>query len=361
MHPTKQFPATYAEGRSNFLSAAEVAGARLRSYQNPLRGPDGERLFTDAAWIGPAEARRVLITVSGTHGVEGFAGSGIQNSALRGGLYRALPDDVAVLLIHALTPFGFAWLRRTNEDGVDVARNFLDFTAPLPENRFYDSYAADLVPARWSGEEREHADARLFAFLNEHGLDALKAALARGQYSHWFAPFFGGHAPTWSNRALRAILREHAAAAREVFVVDYHTGLGGRATGQLISSEQPTTAAHQRAIECWGDKVVSVYASDTVAYEVTGDPLPVFQAELPRARVASAAYEFGTVAPFDVLQALRGDHWLHAHGDLHSTEAREIKSNVRDAFYCDSDDCRGSVFDLAATAEREALSALEGA
>ena len=37
-----------------------------------------------------------------------------------------MPEDVAIVLVHALNPFGFAWRRRWNENNVDLNRNFLD-------------------------------------------------------------------------------------------------------------------------------------------------------------------------------------------------------------------------------------------
>jgi hypothetical protein len=78
------FSASYAAARRAFLDAASAAGARLSSHANPLaRGTAGEELATDVAWLGPADASRVLVTISGTHGAEGFAGAGIQVGSFR--------------------------------------------------------------------------------------------------------------------------------------------------------------------------------------------------------------------------------------------------------------------------------------
>ena len=35
-----------------------------------------------------------------------------------------LPDDVAVLMIHLINPWGTAWMRRVNEDNIDLNRNY---------------------------------------------------------------------------------------------------------------------------------------------------------------------------------------------------------------------------------------------
>src|ERR1700722_4659304 len=68
------FSDSYAEAREKFLGAAREAGAGTSSFALAVRGPDGGELATDAAWLGAAEAGRVLVTTSGVHGVEGFFG-----------------------------------------------------------------------------------------------------------------------------------------------------------------------------------------------------------------------------------------------------------------------------------------------
>jgi len=56
-----------------------------------------------------------------------------------------------------------------------------------------------------------------------------------------------------------------------------------------------------------------------------------------------------------MLNALRGDAWLHAYGDPMSPEGRVIKAQVRDAFFGDTDDCKGMVAGQSLLATRQAL------
>src|SRR4051812_38402055 len=108
---TRFFPESFAQGRDRFREAAQSAGARISSHINPAKGPSGETLSTDTAWFGPSDASRLLLCMAGTHGAEGFCGSGIQTGWLESGLMARLPADTAVLLIHAINPYGFAWVR----------------------------------------------------------------------------------------------------------------------------------------------------------------------------------------------------------------------------------------------------------
>ncbi|TGT53188.1 DUF2817 domain-containing protein, partial [Mesorhizobium sp. M2E.F.Ca.ET.166.01.1.1] len=101
-------------------------------------GPSGEALYTDAAYFGPADAKKLLVLVSGTHGPEGYIGSAAQLLFLRAKFHERLPSSTAVLFVHALNCYGFAWDRRVTAEGVDLNRNFVDFSKPLPSNPGYE-------------------------------------------------------------------------------------------------------------------------------------------------------------------------------------------------------------------------------
>ena len=121
------FSQDYVEAREKFTTAARAAGAEVTGFALDERGPDDGKLSTDVAWLGLPDAHRVLVTISGTHGVEGFFGSATQIEWLRRAKTAQLPQGIAALHIHAINPYGFAWLRRTNEDNVDINRNWMNF------------------------------------------------------------------------------------------------------------------------------------------------------------------------------------------------------------------------------------------
>ena len=80
------FADTFGQARAKFLAAVARSGARLlSSHTNPVKGPDGEDCITDVGWIGRSDARKLLILVSGTHGIEGHAGSGCHVAWLNDG------------------------------------------------------------------------------------------------------------------------------------------------------------------------------------------------------------------------------------------------------------------------------------
>ncbi len=134
----------------------------------------------DFAVLGPERAEAGLVLVSGTHGVEGFCGSASQTGLLREGQIKAYAERLRVVLVHAHNPYGFAWLRRVNEDNVDLNRNYIDHLRPYPEHPIYDELKDDIAPATISGAAFEAATARLRAYSVKHGAFALQQASRPG-------------------------------------------------------------------------------------------------------------------------------------------------------------------------------------
>ena len=109
MSAAGHFSQTYSEARAKFLAAAQGAGLDPEPHWHPLLGRDGERLAMDVVRQGPRRARQLLIISSACHGVEGFAGSGIQTGLLSdaGWLAQGQASGVAILYIHALNHMAF--------------------------------------------------------------------------------------------------------------------------------------------------------------------------------------------------------------------------------------------------------------
>jgi hypothetical protein len=355
---TSPFSNSYAAARALFQREAHQAGAHVDSYSYPEHGPDGEELTTDVAWIGPTDATHVFVTVSGTHGVEGFCGSAAQVDWLTRGEAKQLPGTSAAMLVHALNPFGFAWLRRVTHENIDLNRNWIDFSAPLPQRPAYDEIATALCPAEWTQESQTKTLASLQAYIAKHGYSALASAVSSGQYAHPSGLFFGGTAPAFARRTLETIFRERLARARHVGIIDYHTGLGPFGYGEIMMNGSRGSDKYERARAWYGAAVVPVGAEDSTSAPITGDWISAVDDLIPQAKVTAIALEIGTVNPMQVLNALRADNWLHAHGKLDSESRTPIKQQMLNAFYVDSDIWRGMALGQSLAVCRQALAGL---
>jgi hypothetical protein len=361
------FSVSYAEARRSFLDAANAGGAAVESHVNPnAKGTNGEELATDVARFGSSDAENLFIVCSGTHGNEGYCGSGCQIGLIKEGIVHARPESVAVLLVHAVNPYGFSQTRRVTEDNVDLNRNFRDFSMPLPENPRYAALHDLLVPSDWDGPARASADAALEAWRSANGgMPAFQAAVAGGQYAFPDGMFFGGRSASWSDRTFRAIVKQHGLAAKRVGLIDVHSGLGPKGYGEPISTLAPGTAGFERARAWWGRDVTSVTDGTSTSPSVTGPLIGSIAEEARGAETTSIGLEFGTVDLTEVLDAIRGDNWLYARGlksglSPDSALARGIKKKMRDALYVDTDDWKEKVFARCADCTAKAYRGLAG-
>jgi hypothetical protein len=355
------FADDYATARARFRAAASAQSAVLTEQVHPaVKGPAGEPLAIDVALLGAPEASALLVVSSGTHGVEGFCGSGIQVALLEdpsvtGALATA---KAALALVHAVNPYGFAHLRRTNEDNIDLNRNFRDFDRPPPGNPDYAEVHGFIVPTTWPpGPDTEQ---RLGAYLAQHGPGRLQAAVSTGQHDHPDGLFYGGRAPAWSNTALRAIFRAIGTGRRDIGWIDVHTGLGPAGHGEKIFSgpEDATMLARTRA--WFGADVTSFYTGSSTSAAVTGSVSAAAIDACPHARYAGIGLEFGTVPLMQAFGALRADQWL-ANQRERPPHHVAIKQALRDAFFVDTDEWKGMVYGQARVAVLQALRGLAAA
>ena len=356
--PETCFAQSYAEARALFGAAAQALGIEPHAYRHPLLGRDGETLAVDVALEGAAGAERLLIVTSGCHGVEGFCGSGVQLALLRSADWHAevAAAGVAVLYVHALNPWGFSWWRRTTQENVDLNRNFVDFSRPLPANPGYAELAHALVPAHWPPAP---ANEQLLAdYTARHGARAFQAAISGGQHDAPEGLFYGGRNPSWSHQTWRQVLRDHARHCRRLGWIDLHTGLGPAGHGERIYSGRNDAAARARARAWWGEAVTSILDGSSTSAVLTGMAFEAVYDECPQAEYTGLALEFGTLPLPEVLQALRADQWLENHPDAADAMRRAIKQGTRDAFYTDTSEWKRQIVDQGLQVARQALSGL---
>lgn len=336
---SRSYSVGFGELRQRFRNAAQRAGAELVEYVHPLHGPDGDILATDVALLGRRNAPKLMVLISGTHGVEGQFGSACQTTWLEENTPWRLPEDTAILVIHLINPWGTAWSRRVNEDNVDLNRNFIDWQAGAPQNEKYARLHDALVCHEWEGPDRNKADEKLAEAKRTLGGHAgLAAIVEAGQYQFPDGLFYGGAGPVWSNRTLNDILARFASQARQVVVFDMHTGAGPYGYPALLS-----VAETDHAGLAWGKSVFGPALSivrtgkdattDTgIAATATGYVSAAVRKAMPNARVLPLVVECGTLDGASVMDAVLADNWLHLYGKVDSPLGQRIKSTLRAAF-----------------------------
>ncbi len=279
------FSTEYRQCRQYFLSGLQQLPDLPTSLQSwPL--PKYDELACDAAFIGGPEADKVLVIISGTHGVEGFCGSAIQRFLLsnlvrepssdrqpfsdqKQGSHKepssgketspnrrlpaatlGLPEDLALLMIHGLNPWGMEWARRCDQEGIDVNRNFIDFSS-LPAAPDHYQSVLDLLTITEKSTRRE----TMQTLTAKWGQQRFDEVFSGGQYHTPWAPFYGGDHASFSRQVIDEAIETWSLNQRQLVVLDLHTGLGPWAYGELISDHPAGSRANAFAQRLFGPAV----------------------------------------------------------------------------------------------------------
>lgn len=326
------FPRDYFFARERFIAHARTLGADIASYPIRATGPAGEILSIDTAYFGPAAPRSLLVIISGTHGVEGFAGSALQQQWLASRESTDMPADGGCLLIHALNPYGFAWIRRTNENNVDLNRNALD-RFPGPANTGYRRLA------RWLNPPSPPRRPDLFllqgaARILRYGFTSLQQAIVEGQYEHPRGLFYGGVRTEESLEILfRLLSDDRRRNIARAIVIDIHTGIGRFATYKLMVDDAEASSSY-RQLEQWfgAGTVASNRPADSIAYRVSGGLTERVTRILGQAKTYAGVLEFGTVPVARMLGTLRRENRAFHFSLPTDAERQRSRAELLEAF-----------------------------
>ena len=170
--------------------------------------------------------------------------------------------------------------------------------------------------------------------------------------------FYGGRNPSWSQNALRHVLRDHATRCTRLGWIDLHTGLGPSGVGERIFACRDDAAALQRARAWWGDAITSIYDGSSTSAPLQGLMWLAAYEECPQAEYTGIALEYGTVPITATIDALRAEQWLENHPEAPAELGARIKQQMRDAFYIDTDEWKRQVVEQAFDAAHGALRGL---
>ncbi len=317
----ERFPLTYDECRERFRWTCRAAGLEFAAHPIVATGEHGQELTIDVTSFGATRPRRALLVLAGVHGDEGFSSSTLMCDAIErwviDGSDPDLPDDAAVLLVHAVNPWGMTYWRRQNESNVDLNRNWArDERSDVPDNPGYEVLHSALVPA---GDEPPTAESLLEvtrALIAEHGYQWVKSAVSEGQYSHPDGLYFGGDRTEESNQILARVVGERLAGTEEVLVLDLHTGHGEFGTYTLLShvaEDHPDDAWLRRIFDA--DRIERTAAPEATTGPKHGQIAVGLAEVVPDAVWRTVTMELGTISDTRMIINERAEHWVHLHGD----------------------------------------------
>ena len=140
--------------------------------------------------------------------------------------------------------------------------------------------------------------------------------MSGGQYTHPMGIHFGGSAPSWSRQTQTSIFNSFLSRAVRIAILDIHSGLGPWGIGEQIVTQPVSSDGFRRARSWFGGAVTSIHDGSSSSAPIAGDGLSAAPALLAHAEVTTMALEFGTLSLERVHEAICGDAWLHARGEL---------------------------------------------
>ena len=342
--PRDLFADSYHDARARFARALDAF------EQQSGRGFARQRHVIDAALdltIDTAELQaqtpeRLFVAVSGIHGVEGYAGSAIQQALLARTLSRFDLDRTGVLFVHALNPHGMQHFQRVNAANVDLNRNFGDEDGAL-----YRSDAGDyrllsrtFEPQRPYGA-RLSTHARFFAEIAaataRHGIGPLRQATLAGQYVAPGGIFYGGASPQPETLFFQRVFSALCTRYAEIMLTDLHTGYGerGRAYPLFGRADSAEFAAFS------GQGVRDAGGRDRT-YTAHGDLVGFCHDAAKRARpdgvfngvvVELGTHGLGMLSQLGDLHAVVRENQVRRHGARTPAIAAAVQRAFRELFY----------------------------
>lgn len=298
------FSVDYYQARTRFRQAAHHLGWHLETH------PVHQDLTMDVACSLGAPHQPTIIISSGLHGAEGFFGSAAQLALMANPLSTA----VRWVFIHALNPYGFAHVRRCNEDNIDLNRNFLlpgeSYSGSPPD---YPKIDAWLNPAH----PRSGFDPfwwQAIGSVLRRGYRPMQQAIGEGQYDFPQGLMFGGKAPSRTMLILQEHLPRWVQDAAQIIHLDWHTGLGKSGTYQLLMDQAISEFQLQKLQQYLGSQSI-VSDENNKAYTPRGSIGKWCQHLLLNQPYTYFCAEFGTYPVLEVLSGLRREnqayHWPH--------------------------------------------------
>jgi hypothetical protein len=309
------FSPGYIAARRKFRAAALSLGLHHTAYPINQVSPTGEQLTIDVACSNTLTSNRTVVISSGLHGVEGFLGSAIQLGCLDRLRHVSSLSGIKLVFIHALNPYGFAWLRRWNEDSIDLNRNFL-LSGEVFEGspRDYPQFNSFLNPTSPPSRFEAYTLKALWLIFR-YGMTSLRNTLPVGQYDFPKGLFFGGHASSKTQEILSQYLPAWIGNSSDVIHIDFHTGLGRSGTYKLLLAPTTTPESYARLSHRFGSLNLEYFSSAGMAYPIRGGLAAWSQALLPQCRYDLLTAEFGTYPSIQVLKALRAENRSYWWGE----------------------------------------------
>ena len=302
---SEYFYTTYEDVRNHLadrVKKLEGSGVDVEYTTYAIDENDG--LYIDNIYLPAKEtSTNLIVLTTGVHGMEGYIGS-VMLDVFFEEMYPTLnTKDTGVLIVANVNPYGMKYMRRYNENNVDLNRNFIEDwdNFDLSSNKEYPKVVDFLQPEGKMGNAFWHEAGFYLSLAKEAiftGADTISDALLTGQYEYSEGVYYGGNGDEKSTTYLKGVFNDCLESDYENIIhVDIHSGYGPRYNMVVFNSVQDPTSEADSIAQLGYDYII---AQDSEEFYVTyGDTTDYFyrlaKSKNSDKNLYSTCFEFGTI------------------------------------------------------------------
>ncbi|MBF4693912.1 M14 family metallopeptidase [Fusibacter ferrireducens] len=267
-----------------------------------------EGLFMDVLEIKPDKPQRLLCLTSGLHGIEGYAGNYVLQEFVDCFLPKLNLEDTHVILVHAINPYGMKYKRKSNENSVDLNRNFNASFDTLHSNEGFKTNASFFLPRKLKNPYLIEnilfyiRTAKLY-FTIPH--EQFREAALLGQYEFPNGFYYGGDHMEKSTAILAQLYQKLVSFPyNKRLFIDLHTGYGPKYQMSIVNSpnEKRSVSELKKAF----NYPLIQNANGDDFYQINGDMVNYIN-DFIQATDYATCFEFGTIGMsiLDEIKSLR--------------------------------------------------------
>ena len=345
---SEYFYNTYEEVRAHLAQRVEKLKESGIEVEHKTHAIDeSDNLYIDNIYLPASEENTNLIVLTtGVHGMEGYIGSAMLDVFFED-IYPTIDTDkTGILIVANVNPYGMKYMRRYNENNVDLNRNFIEDWSnfDLSSNKEYPKVDKFLQPTGKMGNAFWHEVGFYLSLAKEAiftGADTISDALLTGQYEYAEGVYYGGNGDEASTTYLKDVFADCIDGEYENIIhVDIHSGYGPRYNMVIFNSVQDLTTEAEAKEMLQYDYII---AQDSEDFYVTyGDTTDYFYRLLKSKNsdksLYSTCFEFGTIGDgfFDSILSLKytvDENRQHWYPTTNKTTAEVVRQNYLELFY----------------------------
>ena len=342
------FLTTYDEVRDHLMARIDLLkedGVAVEYTEYAI--DESDDLYIDNIYLpSSGEKTNLIVLTTGVHGIEGYIGA-VMLDVFFEEIYPTVDTtDTGILIVANVNPYGMKYMRRYNENNVDLNRNFIEDWENFDRssNKEYPKVVDFLQPTGKMGNALWHEAAFYLALAKEAlvtGAGTISDALLTGQYEYPDGVYYGGNGDEKSTTYLKGVFSDCLEGEYENIVhIDIHSGYGPRYNMVIFNSVQdPTTEAEAKAMFGY-DYIIATDSEDF--YATFGDTTDFFY-RLAKSKetdksLYSTCFEFGTIGDgfFDSILSLKytvDENRQHWYPTNNKKTAEMVKENYYELFY----------------------------